>query len=238
MRFNMKKYRFQMVLIVVSIILSSCSARIEKTRFSAVCISEPDSLSTLELDVLHEINLARTNPKLYSNFIKEKRKLFKGKNYWVSSKLYYVTVEGTAALDEAIEFLENTSPAEPLDIAGCLCLAARDHVADMLGNNFTDHNSSDGTDYSARIDRFIEGTIFGSGENIHFGSNDAREIVIDLIVDDGVPGRGHRKNIFNPEYRQVGIACGNHNEYRYSCVMDFSATFIESEYLVLEKKMR
>ena len=35
------------------------------------------------------------------------------------------------------------------------------------------------------------------GENIDFGSNEAMEIVISFLVDDGVSSRGHRMNLLN-----------------------------------------
>jgi uncharacterized protein YkwD len=43
-----------------------------------------------------------------------------------------------------------------------------------------------------------------------------------LIVDDGVPARGHRKNCFNPDFNVVGIAVGSHKVHKYTCVMDFA----------------
>jgi uncharacterized protein YkwD len=36
------------------------------------------------------------------------------------------------------------------------------------------------------------------------GRNNAELTILGLIIDDGVPDRGHRKTIFNPEYRFVG----------------------------------
>lgn len=34
--------------------------------------------------------------------------------------------------------------------------------------------------------------------------NHAELTVLGLIIDDGVPDRGHRKTIFNQSYRQIG----------------------------------
>jgi len=63
------------------------------------------------------------------------------------------------------------------------------------------------------------------GENISYGHRDARAIVTQLIIDDGVKDRGHRKNIFDSAYRVVGIATGRHTKYGAMCVMDFAGGF-------------
>ena len=43
------------------------------------------------------------------------------------------------------------------------------------------------------------------GENIDFGNRAVSNIVVNLIVDDGTPSRGHRLNIFNPG--RAGCMC-------------------------------
>ena len=47
-------------------------------------------------------------------------------------------------------------------------------------------------------------------ESICFQVLTAREVIERLVVNDGQPARGHRKNLFNPELKNCGIACGPH----------------------------
>jgi hypothetical protein len=56
----------------------------------------------------------------------------------------------------------------------------------------------------------------------------AREIVLALIVDDGVRGRGHRKNIFNPTYNMAGAAYGSHARFGSVCSIDFASDYAEN----------
>jgi len=63
-------------------------------------------------------------------------------------------------------------------------------------------------------------------EDISYGYASPREVVLQLIVDSGVPGRGHRNNIFNPVFRQAGVACGPHRVYGAMCVVDFAGTML------------
>ena len=66
------------------------------------------------------------------------------------------------------------------------------------------------------------------GENISYGWSDAREIVMQLIVDDGTPGRDHRKTLLDPGFRKVGVACGRHAKYRAMCVLTFAYDYQET----------
>jgi len=47
-------------------------------------------------------------------------------------------------------------------------------------------------------------------------------VVRELIIDSGVPSRGHRRNIFYPPLDAAGVACGPHRQYANMCVMDFA----------------
>jgi uncharacterized protein YkwD len=52
-------------------------------------------------------------------------------------------------------------------------------------------------------------------------------VVIGLLVDDGVPSRGHRHNILSADARFAGVGCGHHTEYGTMCVIDFAGGYRE-----------
>jgi uncharacterized protein YkwD len=99
------------------------------------------------------------------------------------------------------------------------------------------HDGSDGSTPAQRTERYgkWEKT---TGENIAFGGDKARDIVVQLIVDDGVAGRGHRANIFNADYRTVGVAIGSHKTYQHMCVIDFAGGFHDNAKAVAGRKKR
>ncbi len=74
---------------------------------------------------------------------------------------------------------------------------------------------------SDRIERYGEWEVT-IAENIDFGGETAEAVVSDLVIDDGNMNRGHRKNMFNPELKVVGIATGSHAEYKHLAVCVFA----------------
>ncbi len=95
------------------------------------------------------------------------------------------------------------------------------HALDIGPKGLTTHKGSNGSTTETRISRQGEWkkTI---GENLAFWDGDARMIVVMFIIDDGVPGRGHRNNIFNAEYKLAGVAAALHKKYDKCWVVDFA----------------
>ena len=66
-------------------------------------------------------------------------------------------------------------------------------------------------------------------ENLAAGNNAPEEIILQLIIDDGVPSRGHRTNLLTPDFNIVGAAIVEHPQWRHSCTMDLGEIEKEKE---------
>ncbi len=183
----------------------------------------------LPKDVLAEINMARTDPKGYAGFLRDFRRQFKGNAYrQPDSPLLVTTTEGVRAVDEAIRFLARQKPLFPLAWSDGLAAAAAELVKDEGESGETGHQGRESGSPQKRIERHgkWQGEI---GEGIGYGPDKARLMVMQLIIDDGVPDRGHRQSIFRSIYRTAGVACGPHPTYRNMCVVDYAVGFREAK---------
>jgi len=181
--------------------------------------------SSLEKGVLNELNLARTKPAAYAGLLREQRKLYKGRSiFFPGHNVSISTVEGVSAVDEAIRFLDRQKPLSPFQFSEGLAEAAAELADDQGDSSATGHTGRKSGSMRQRIESHGEWRA-EIGENISYGFNDPRQVVIQLIVDDGVRNRGHRINIFNPAFHRVGVACGPHAGYGSMCVMDFVGGF-------------
>ena len=191
-------------------------------------IDKTDYLSPLEKAVANEMNLARTSPKEYLSLLEQFKKYYDGKLLRLPGETPILTKEGTSAVVEAIRSLRSQKPVSPLSPSKGMTLGAKDHIRDLRTSGASQHEGSDGSQAWDRVNRY--GTWQKIiGENISFGHNKAQNIVMTLMIDDGVPNRGHRKNIFNPDFRVVGVAYGDHPAYRTICVITFAGGYREKD---------
>ncbi len=176
----------------------------------------------LEDEVLDEINFARTQPYEYAQELRRYRDLFDGKFVDDVETGGHMTYEGTRPVDEAIRFLEAQRPLAPLSRGAILERAAADHAAEQGARGGRGHISAGGLTAGRRVAR-RGGGVYVS-ETISYGFSAATAVVRGLIVDDGVPGRGHRAVMFFPYLRYAGVGCGRHAAYGHMCVIDYSQT--------------
>jgi uncharacterized protein YkwD len=199
----------------------------QPTRVPTATASASAYLHPLEKEIVREHNLARSQPRRYAGLLTELRKHYRDKIVERPNRPPFSTQEGIEAVDEAIVFLHRAPVLVPLDPSHGLSLSARDHVEDQGPKGETGHIGSDLSALRDRVGRY------GSwrqiiAENIAYGPTTARDVVMGLIVDDGVADRGHRKAIFNPFLRVIGVHCGYHKVYDVMCVMNYAAGFIDT----------
>jgi uncharacterized protein YkwD len=173
-----------------------------------------------------ETNAVRRNPAAYATHLERLLPRFDGTLLERPGRPWLRTEEGARAVREAIAALKSRRPMPPLRWSKGLAAAAADHVRDQGPTGGLEHRGTDGSSPATRASRYGR-WIVGMAENIAYGDNPAREVVIQLLVDDGVPDRGHRKNILNPDWGTEGIACGAHREYGQICVMDLAVRYEE-----------
>ena len=82
--------------------------------------------------------------------------------------------------------------------------AAHDLAAEQGQSGRSGHRSADGATPGDRVNR-RGGGIFVS-ETISYGYSEHHAAVHQLVIDDGVPGRGHRALVFAPDSRFAGGA--------------------------------
>jgi len=184
-----------------------------------------DYLTGNERDVIIEINMVRTDPAAYArHYLEPLKSFYRGSLFQYPGEIAISTSEGVRALEECVKVLKSSRPSSSVSPKKGLTLAARDHAKDQARTGATGHAGSDGSTITARINRYGKWNI-SVGENIDYGNSEARRIITALLIDDGIPSRGHRKNLLEAGYSFVGVAVGPHKIYEKMCVIDFAGSY-------------
>lgn len=180
-----------------------------------------DYLSEIEKDVVLEMNKARSNPSLYAElYITPRLKKFNGKTY----NGILLTQEGSAVVEECAKYMTKLKPLSILNAEKGLSLAAQKHSSTQGETAQTGHTGVDGSTPFKRIEKY--GTYKTAGENIAYGTNSGLEIVVQLLIDDGVSSRGHRKNILNAQFDATGVGyTKKHKTYGSVCVITYAGGY-------------
>lgn len=178
-------------------------------------------LNEIEKNVVYETNKARSNPGKYAElYIEPLIKTYKGKTY-KQGNITVLTKEGASALRECVRVMKKADPLPILYPEKGLSIAAARHAESQGKTNQWGHKGTDGSTAIERIKN--EGTFRYAGENISYGCASAREILLQLLIDDGVKTRGHRINIMDANFTSLGVGYSpEHQVYGCECVIDYA----------------
>jgi hypothetical protein len=148
-----------------------------------------DNLTALEQLSLERVNRARLKP-------------------FAEAALHGLDLnEGVPIADQI-----STAPKQAVAVNATLTQTAREHSQDMLARNYFEHNTPEGITPFQRIQ--AAGYPFtAAGENLAWrgttGILDQAQTIeqehVDLFVDSGIIGRGHRTTMLTDVFREVGV---------------------------------
>jgi hypothetical protein len=163
---------------------------------------DAEYLTQEEKDVILYLNLVRLDPELFSEtYLKKYLDSTKTRNSYTKS--LKKTLEKTVGMDALIP--QND-----------LFMISKSHAFKSGKENKTGH-----ANFKDRIKKVEDKYSMYMGENCDYGDHSALQIVMELLIDEGIKDVGHRVNILNPKYRYVGVAIQPHKRYVSNCVMDF-----------------
>ncbi|MEO1258124.1 MAG: LysM peptidoglycan-binding domain-containing protein [Bacteroidota bacterium] len=145
-----------------------------------------------EIEMVNEINLVRSNPIGYIKYIEAyKREIQAGRGFG-----------SVDACNELIAELRRTPPMSILQPTECIYRAAKKHGLDQKSTGSTDHVGTDGSYPWDRVRKECPEMRDGN-ENIAGGPSSVREILMTLLIDDGIANRGHRRTLLDGTWKYV-----------------------------------
>jgi len=121
--------------------------------------------------------------------------------------------------------LSQTKPLSALSSVPALQVMARSHALDMGKTGKVGHTGSGGGTFDKRAQPLLDAFQMLQ-ENCQYGYYDPLSVICDLLIDEGVPGYGHRKSLLNPQLRYVGVSFENHKKYKINCVIELAGDSI------------
>jgi hypothetical protein len=132
----------------------------------------------------------------------------------------------------------STAPKQPLAINPNITDAARRHSQWMIDNDLFQHTGSGGSSAHQRMSSagYVFTVPFSSGENLAYRGTSpsvpdpyvmAGQLHADLFIDAGIAGRGHRTNMLDPTFREIGAGIVSGQFNTFNAVMlttDFAAS--------------
>ena len=153
---------------------------------------------------------------LFMNMARHDGPLFE--STFLNSYIQETQQENNSYIRSLRKDLKRSSGLSPLIPEKDLTAAAQGHATESGENGTTGHQG-----FNSRFEPMMGNPYNHVGENCSYGYEQAIDIVISLLIDEGVQSLGHRNNILAADFNSVGVAIRPHKSYRTNCVMDFGS---------------
>lgn len=185
------------------------AAESESQTWSAVEIRSADlarnltGWSSVEKDVVLHTNLVRLYPKKYLAIVVLP---------WELPDRYRPLDKSTSYYRGLITQLSSAQPMPALIPSDRLKDSARCFAKAQGRKGTTGHNRSR-----------TGCPELNTAENCDYGMDSGEDIIVHLLIDNGVPSLGHRKNLLNAKYRKTGVGHAAHKKYGKVTVQELTA---------------
>ncbi|HSK12911.1 MAG TPA: CAP domain-containing protein [Phnomibacter sp.] len=160
-------------------------------------------LTPKEKEVIYVLNLARQYPQQFNQTI-VKPWPGKRKRPHLMENSYYLSLQADLAKMRPAPLLRPDSTA---------WVSAQCHALTSGKMGYTGHDRQ--TAACKAKERF-------DGECCHYGSNNALNIIMSLLIDDGVPSLGHRFILLRENYKGIGVSIQPHATYDFNTVLNLT----------------
>lgn len=196
------------ILFICSVMLSSSA--FAQTEWSDEVLEKANTavdityLTAEEKEIIYYTNLVRLDPKLFGKtFIKQ----------YVDS-----TGKTSSYIKSLLKTLEKTKPMGALTPSKKLHETAKEHAVEFGKKGATGHGS-----LKKRFAKYQAECGCIVAENCYYGKTNALNIVIELLIDEGIANLSHRNNILNKELTSTGLFIAPHKTFTRNCVIDYSS---------------
>lgn len=154
-----------------------------------------------EKEMIWILNMMRKNPSLFASTVVKKYPDQSGRTRLKNVREY----------KSLLKALEKQQPLSILIPDSLSFVSARCHAVESGKKGYVGHE---------RQSKDCKSVTHFMGECCQYGEENPLDIVMSLLIDEGVPSLGHRK-IFLGSYDKIGVSVQPHKQYRVNTVLDF-----------------
>lgn len=159
-------------------------------------------MTTPEKEIIYILNLVRSYPALFAKSVLARYPAFSGNNHLVNDAYYFKSLMDTLLSLKPLQLLapDNTC------FTSAKCHATQSGLTGYVGH--------------VRKTQDCISKKYYYGECCDYGRTDPLDIVMSLLIDEGIPSLGHRIVCLS-NYTKIGVSIQPHTKYGTNAVLDF-----------------